>query len=91
MAVDTPKDAIPGYLLSVSILEPEGNLVAEVLSRVDELGSVYRKRTAIKLGIGGITGCIALAVSTPWLLPFLHTPWIWPPFKMRQSAVLTKI
>jgi TIR domain len=44
MAVETPFDTIPGYLSNLTILRPEGNLVAEVLAETDRLQKQYRFR-----------------------------------------------
>jgi TIR domain-containing protein len=49
-------DAVPAYLRAITILEPEGDLVAEVVSAVDRLGAhgLRRFRRALPWGVTGI-------------------------------------
>jgi hypothetical protein len=55
MVAPTPYDQIPGYLKAVTVLEPMGNVEAEVASAVERLARKrWRKQLAAALGVGGL-------------------------------------
>ena len=56
---DTPIDDIPSYLKSVTLLEPQGNIPAEISTSVNQL----RSRT---IPFRLLTGLILAAVATGW-------------------------
>jgi tetratricopeptide (TPR) repeat protein len=66
MIRDTPMSSIPAYLSSLNIIKPEGNVVAEVISTIQEQRKSERfGRTAVYaalgvavlgLGVGGVFG-----------------------------------
>ena len=49
-AAETNLDDVPAYLRSVTILEPEGNLTAEVLANVKRLTAKHRRRSILLAG-----------------------------------------
>ena len=59
----TPMDHIPAYLRAVTILEPKGNLVAEVLARVSSLSGRRRRKYLLWGSLPGI----AVAAVAIWL------------------------
>ena len=55
-----PKDAIPPYLRAVTILEPQGDLVAETVAAVERMRSPSaRRRVFVSLALGAV--CVAAA------------------------------
>jgi hypothetical protein len=66
MIAPTPFDAIPPYLRAVTVLEPRGNPIAEILAVVEQADRAHRRRTAVRLST--LTG-LALAglLAAAWL------------------------
>lgn len=62
LVAPTESDAIPGYLGAVTILQPVGNLVAEVTAKVSELARL-RRRARRRLAAIGATLLAALAAA----------------------------
>ena len=53
----TPSSAIPTYLKSVTLLEPVGNIAAEVVSALSRMdGGALRLIKPVKLGLLGMLG-----------------------------------
>jgi len=70
---DTPVETLPAYLRAVSILEPKGDMVAEVLDAVARL----KKQRLRILALQGATVSIAIALSSSallWISPTEETP-----------------
>ena len=67
MAGPTPIDDVPGYLRSIGILQPEGDLVAEVLARVDAIedGGTTPRRKIVRWV--AVIGAITAAAAVWWL------------------------
>ena len=57
MVAPTPKQAIPAYLRAVTILEPQGDAVAETVAAVDAM----RRPARAKRAVIWIVACVALA------------------------------
>jgi hypothetical protein len=73
----TAWDAIPPYLKSVTVLEPEGNTAAEVVAAVVSLSKGKLKgdnatRFSMKMGVAiiGLAGVLGLALILNWTNPF---------------------
>jgi hypothetical protein len=66
LAVPTPIDDVPGYLRSVGILQPEGDLVAEVLARVDSIadGETAPRRRIVRRVV--VIASVAVAAAFWW-------------------------
>jgi hypothetical protein len=62
MVEETPLDSVPKYLQAVGILQPEGNLAAEVVARVAELAR-ERRTGLLRRAFGFCAGLAALALS----------------------------
>ncbi len=64
----TPLDAIPAYLRAVTILEPQGDVVAETVAAVDALPSPSRRGRGLALLAASIalTGALAAAGYGYW-------------------------
>lgn len=55
-----PKEAIPPYLRAVTILEPQGDLVAETVAAVERVRpSATRRRVFLSLAIGAVAFAVA--------------------------------
>jgi len=62
MVAPTPYDQIPGYLKAVTVLEPKGNVEADVASAVERLAQKrWRRRLVAVAGVGSLL--VALAVG----------------------------
>lgn len=61
MTQTTPFSDIPPYLSAVTLLQPQGNLVAEIVAEVDRIAD-QRTRTR-RLRIGGAVMALALALA----------------------------
>ena len=60
-----PKEAIPPYLRAVTILEPQGDLVAETVAAVERVRAPSRKKLWLALGGAGVAVALGLgAVGT---------------------------
>jgi hypothetical protein len=65
MVGDTPFDDIDPYLRSVTVLQPEGDVVAEVLARVDAIAR--RRRLRVAVAAGSVVAVLGLAVAAFWI------------------------
>ena len=60
-------DALPPYLRAVTLLEPEGNVVAEILESVNALSGWRRYKRRIVQGVAGSAAVVALiAIVALW-------------------------
>src|SRR5215467_4454363 len=66
MVERVPVDSIPAYLRSVSILESQGDLVADILNGIDAMRSKALWRSPAVLG-GAALGFVVLIVALLWL------------------------
>ena len=67
----TALDAIPPYLKSVTLLEPEGNLVATVADAVHRIALV-RWRAVLKTSAIGVAAAIAIGIGAYFFLANRH-------------------
>ncbi len=65
---ELPMSAVPAYLRSVTILEPEGNVAAAVADAVHRIHAA-RRRTRTKLIVAFTVALVAVAASIYWLVP----------------------
>ena len=65
MVVDTPFDDIDPYLRAVTVLQPAGDVVAEVLARVDAIAR--RRRLRVAVAAGSVLAVLGLAVVALWI------------------------
>jgi hypothetical protein len=65
MVGDTPFDDIDPYLRSVTVLQPVGDVVAEVLARVDAIAR--RRRLRVAVAAGSVVAVLGLAVAALWI------------------------
>ena len=65
MVGDTPFDDIDPYLRAVTVLQPAGDVVAEVLARVDAIARRRRLRAAV--AAGSVLAVLGLAVVALWI------------------------
>jgi hypothetical protein len=68
MVKRTPYDSIPAYLGAVTILEPQGNVVAEVLAEVARIEK-RRKRPRVVLIASGVAAVLVIAVAVFLMRP----------------------
>ena len=68
MVERVPLDSIPSYLRSVSILESQGDLVADVLNGIDAMRPKALWRSPMVWG-GGALSFVVLLVALLWLSP----------------------
>jgi hypothetical protein len=64
MVIDTPFDSIPAYISGLTIMRPEGNLIAEVLAETEKIRHRYRMRQVF------IASSWTIAISLSLLLVF---------------------
>ncbi|PWB47077.1 MAG: hypothetical protein C3F18_12225 [Nitrosomonadales bacterium] len=61
MAKPTPFSDIPPYLSAITLLQPQGNLVAETVAEVDSLFSRWSRSRWLRIGGGAIAVALVLA------------------------------
>jgi len=61
MVTPTPRATIPAYLLSVTLLEPRGDLVAETVARVAEMASPRGR--ARRMAVGASVGAVLVIAA----------------------------
>ena len=64
----TPYEAIPAYLGAVTILEPRGNVVADVLAEVARIERGRTRRHVVLIG-SGVAAALAIAVAVFLMRP----------------------
>ncbi len=67
MVEATPIERVPAYLRAVTILEPRGDLTADVLARVEELGRRRTRRIAVRLALALVAAAAATLAAVYWL------------------------
>ncbi len=78
----TPFSDIPAYLTAVTVLQPQGNLVAETVAEVDVLIGRRTRARSLRIGAGVLVAGMALGVAG-WL------NWTATPPACHLSAALT--
>lgn len=61
MIAPTPFSDVPAYLGAVTVLQPEGNIVAETVARIGEMRA--RRQRLLWLRIAGLAGVLAVVVA----------------------------
>jgi hypothetical protein len=86
-------DAIPAYLRSVTVLEPEGDVAAEAASAVARVqsdaleGRAHRRRRNMALALAGIVASTMLVAGLVYLFPRSVSG---PPATINAEAMLTQ-
>ncbi len=78
MARPTDLEQVPAYLQAAGILMPDGDIVAEVLARVDPIGRRWKRQRQIVRATAA--AAVALAAATGWYL--------WPSPKNAENCQL---
>lgn len=66
MSAATPFADIPPYLGAVTVLQPQGNLVAETVAEVDAILRRRRRVKMLRIGAGVLALAVVLGVSAWW-------------------------
>ena len=85
MIADVPMESVPNYLHLVTILEPVGDLVAEVLGRVSAIAAARRWRLFKRLAIAALLLLVIGAAITVIVRPRPDTP------AVRQMTLLSTL
>jgi hypothetical protein len=80
---DTAIESLPNYLRSVSVLHPEGDVIAETVAAVSRLAERKRRVLWGRLAGGGL---VLVALAVLWTL----APWTTNPYEIKEVSV-TKI
>ena len=65
MTQPTPFKEIPPYLSAVTLLQPQGNLVAEIVAEVDRIADRRTRRRRLRIG-GGVIAMALVLASIGW-------------------------
>jgi hypothetical protein len=63
MVKRTPYESIPAYLGAVTILEPQGNIVADVLAEVAKIGKRRKRPRMLAIAVGAVITVVAAALA----------------------------
>ena len=66
MTKPTPFGDIPPYLSAVTLLQPQGNLVAETVAEVDRMVATGTRNRWLRIGAGVMAAALLLAGITGW-------------------------
>lgn len=63
MVKRTPYENVPAYLGAVTILEPQGNVVADVLAEVAKIGKRRKRPRMLAIAVGTVIAAVAAALA----------------------------